>query len=129
MKIASQLKEFRMADLAVKLRRLRLLFRGGFLAGGLVLGPLAQAGLVINPTFDSSITSDPNAATIVGTINDTIRLYEARFGDPIQVTIKFQKMATGLGLSQWWFINISYNQYRNALMADAKTTNDTVALA
>ena len=119
----------RIAGFPVDPGPLGLLFRAGFLAGGLVLGPLAQAGLVITPTFDSSITNDPNAATIISTINDTIRLYEARFSDPIQVTIRFQKVTTGLGHSQWWFVNIPYNQYRSALMADAKTTNDLVALA
>jgi len=119
----------RIGDLVVTLGPLSLLFRAGLLAGGLVLGPLAQAGLVITPTFDSSITNDPNAATIISTINDTIHLYEDRFSDPIQVTIRFQKVTTGLANSQWWFINIPYNQYRSALMADARTTNDSVALA
>src|SRR5262249_6706436 len=47
----------------------------------------------------------------------------------IQVTIRFQEMTTGLGHSQWWFISTPYNQYRSALVADAKTTNDIVALA
>jgi hypothetical protein len=125
MKTASQLEPFRVAGLAVKLRRLSLLFRAVLLAGG----PLAQAGLVIIPTFDGSITNDPSAATIISTINDTISLYEARFNDPIQVTIRFQKMTAGLGQSQWWFINIPYSQYRSALMADSKSTNDAVALA
>src|SRR6185436_13049979 len=123
MKTANQLKRFRVADFVVNLRLL-LLFRAGLLAGGLVLGPFAQAGLVIIPTFDRSITNDPNAATIISTINETIRLYETRFSDPIQVTIKFQEMTTGLGHSQWWFVNIPYSQYRSALLADAKTTND-----
>src|SRR5215471_6499174 len=84
MKTASQLEPFRVAGLAVKLRRLSLRFGAGLLAGGLVLGPLAQAGLIIIPTFDSSLTNDPSAATIISTINDTISLYEARFSDPIQ---------------------------------------------
>jgi internalin A len=105
------------------------IFRSCLLAGGLALGPFAQAGLVITPTFDGSITNDPNAATIISTINDTIRLYETRFGDPIQVRIKFEKMTTGLGHSQWWFISIPYSQYRSALVADARTTNDAIALA
>src|SRR5262245_54090129 len=100
---------------AFKPRPWSLLFYAGLLAGGLVLGPLAQAGLVITPTFDSSITNDPNAATIINTINDAIRLYEARFSDPIEVTIKFQEMTTGLGHSQWWFATVPYSQYRSAL--------------
>src|SRR5678816_213550 len=88
---------------------LLLLFRACLLAGALVLGPLAQAALVITPTFDSSITNDPNTATIISTINDTLRVYQTRFTDPINVTIKFQKMTTGLGNSQWWFVSIPYS--------------------
>jgi hypothetical protein len=96
-----------------------------------LLGPgaPAHAQLVITPTFDSSITSDPNAAAIEGVINQAIQTYENTFADPINVTIKFQEMTSGLGQSTWWYYNISYQQYINALKADAKTSNDTVALS
>ena len=89
----------------------------------------AVADLVITPTFDSSITSDPNAATIEATIGQAIRIYETAFADPINVTINFQEMATGLGRSNWWFYNISYQRFINALTADGKTAADAVALA
>src|SRR5438067_399638 len=59
-------------------------------------GAPAYAGLVINPVFDSSITSDPNAAAIEGTINSAIQEYETRFTDPITVSINFRE-GTGLG--------------------------------
>jgi len=45
----------------------------------LCAGGSAQGNLVINATFDSTITSDPNAATIEGTINSVIALYQASF--------------------------------------------------
>jgi hypothetical protein len=96
----------------------------------LVVGISAQA-LVIVPTFDSTITSDADAATIESTINTAIQFYEARFSDPITVTIKFQEITTAgfFGQSSWWYYNISYSQYLTALQQDPSTTNDTVALA
>jgi hypothetical protein len=68
------------------------------------LGALLGAGyradaLVITPTFDSSITSDPNAAAIEGVINTAINTYETDFTDPITVPITFQEMTTGFGQS------------------------------
>src|SRR5512136_2167591 len=42
-------------------------------------GAPAYSNLVIQPTFDSTITSDPDAAVIEATINSVIALYEANF--------------------------------------------------
>ncbi len=89
----------------------------------------SYAGLVITPTFDSSITSDPNAAAIEGVVNQAINTYETRFSDPINVTITFQEMNSGLGSSNWWYYNISYQTFINALIADASTADDAIALA
>ncbi|MDB6057088.1 MAG: hypothetical protein JWO95_932 [Verrucomicrobiales bacterium] len=89
----------------------------------------APAGLVITPIFDSSITSDPNSATIQQTINAAIQQYEAAFSDPITVTIQFSKMASGLGHSSTYINNIAYSTLLTALNSDAKTTNDAIALA
>src|SRR5262249_24163574 len=55
--------------------------------------------LSINPTFDSSITSLPNASAIEATINRTIAAYEAIFADNITVNITFKDKTTGLGSS------------------------------
>src|SRR5204863_5032983 len=43
----------------------------------------AATGLIINPTFDSSIINDPNSAAIQAMINRAIAIYESRFRDPI----------------------------------------------
>jgi len=56
----------------------------------------AHANLVIKATFDSTITSDPNAAVIESTINSVIALYEASFSDPITVTITFHETTDAL---------------------------------
>jgi hypothetical protein len=105
---------------------LRLLL--GIIAAAAVALP-AKANLMITPTFDSSITSDPNAAGIEGAINAAIGIYEARFADPITVAIMFKEMTTGLGESSTFFANVGYATYLAALIADAKTTNDATALA
>ena len=85
--------------------------------------------LTIVPTFDSSITSDVNGATIMATINQAILNYEERFSDPVTIPIKFQKMGSGLGASSSWFFFANYPGVRNALVVDSSTTDDTTALA
>ena len=86
-------------------------------------------GLVIQATFDASITGDPDAATIESTINAVIAVYEAKFSDPITVTIKFQETTNGLGQSSWWYYEIPYREYYTNLLADAKSADDAIALA
>jgi len=48
------------------------------------------SGLVINPTFDSSILNNPNSAAIQSAINQAIAIYQSLFGDPITVFILFR---------------------------------------
>ena len=95
----------------------------------LILGAPAWANMVITPTFDSSITNDPNAAAIEGTINSAIQIYQSDFADPIIVKITFQEMTSGLGQSNFSFFTIPYSEYLTALAADAKTNDDATALA
>jgi len=87
------------------------------------------AGLIINPTWDSTITSDPNAPAIMNSISNAILVYETKFSDNVTVNIKFAEMATGLGMSSTFFSTISYTTFYNALVADSKTTNDVIALS
>src|SRR5262249_14489498 len=87
----------------------------------------ASAGLHINPTFDVSITSDPNAAAIEATINAAIANIESQFSDPITVNITFQK-GGGLGSSSTYFATGSYASFLAALKADAKTGDDLTAV-
>lgn len=110
---------------------IKRMFQWAGLPGLLAAGCLPAQALVIVPTWDSSITSDPNAATIESTINTAIQFYEASFSDPVTVNIYFEEMSTaGLeGHSNWWYYDLSYAQFRAALQSDASTTNDTLALA
>jgi hypothetical protein len=95
----------------------------------LLLVATPARALVIIPVWDSTITNDPNAATIEATINMAIQFYEARFADPITVSIQFEEMADGLGESEYVYYVLTYTQYLTALQNDATTTNDAIALA
>jgi hypothetical protein len=85
--------------------------------------------LVIVPVWDSSITSDPDAATITNTINMAIQFYEARFADPISVSIEFEETNRGLGEQGFYYYDILYSEFITSLHQDATTTNDIYALA
>jgi hypothetical protein len=89
----------------------------------------SPAGLTILPTFDSSITNDPNAAAIEASINQAIAIIEGSLTDAISVPITFQEMQSGLGSSTTPIFQLSYSSYRALLAADAKTADDVTALA
>jgi hypothetical protein len=95
-----------------------------------VFSVLSQAhALTINPVFDVSITSDPQANTIEAEIISAISVYESTFSDPITVTINFREQVTGLGNSGEPTIPVSYANYRAALLSHATTADDAIALA
>ena len=99
----------------------------------------AATGLIINPTFDSSIINDPNSAAIQAMINRAIGIYESRFRDPITIQILFLYSTTApngdplppdvLAASLSAMYNIPWNDFIGALRADATTTNDNRANA
>ena len=96
-------------------------------------------GLTIHPTFDSSITGNPNAAAIQAMINRTIAIYESLFSDPITIQIRFRYATTGpdgsplphgaVSQSDTTLYTIPWNTYISALRADARTSNDNIANA
>ena len=97
-----------------------------------------STGLTINPYFDLSIVNDPNAVAIEAMISRVISIYESLLRDPITVHIAFRwtmapdpcgpigglaQSCTDTSWLQTW------NQYINALRADAQTSNDNMANA
>lgn len=88
-----------------------------------------MGGLKIIPSFDSSITSDPQAATIEATINSAISVFQGSYSDPIQVTITFQKVASGLARNDSYSQDFLYSEYLAALAVHATTADDATALA
>ena len=96
---------------------------------GLSHGPAARAQLVIEPTFDSSITSLPDASTIEASIDDAISRLDAAIENPITVSIDFQDMSSGLGESDTYVNNLPYSQYLSDLKNNQILSgNDTTAL-
>ena len=97
------------------------------------------AGLIINPTFDSSITGNPNAAAIEAMINRAISFHESLFSDPIAIQIRFRYSTTGpdgdplppgaIAQSAFVIYLVPWSIYIDALRADARTGNDIVANA
>ena len=83
----------------------------------------AYAGITINAIFDSSITSDPNAAAIEGTISQAINVYQTTLTNPITVAINFSEMSGGLGQSSSFFATGPYTTYYNALVATQTSAN------
>jgi len=100
---------------------------------------VATTGLVIHATFDSSITSNPNAAAIEAMINQAISIYESLFSDPITIEILFRYATTwedGTPLSVGTlagsisgFYMIPWDTAGYLLRADARTSNDNLAIA
>jgi hypothetical protein len=99
----------------------------------------APAGLIIHPTFDSSITNNPNAAAIEAMINRAISICESLFSDPITIQIRFRYSTTApngtplpagtVSRSDFVIYSIPWSTFINALRADARTSNDNHANA
>ncbi len=98
---------------------LRLGFAPPTLLMLIVAGLPAQADLIITPTFDPSITTDPNSAAIEGAVNDAISVFESTYSNPIDVLIYFQE-GGGLGESNFEYTPFSYRTfYKDLVSTDA----------
>ena len=99
----------------------------------------SPTGLIINATFDSSITGNVNAAAIEAMINRAIGIYESLFSDPVTIQILFRYSTTEpdgtplpsgvLAESDYVVYDEPWNAFISALRADARTSNDNVANA
>jgi hypothetical protein len=96
------------------------------------------SGLVIVPTFDNTITSDPRSSAIQAMIISAIQRYQTLFSDPITVSIRFRfsgfhlegdPMGDTIGASNSSIWIRDWNTYITALIADGKTANDAAANA
>jgi len=97
-----------------------------------------SSGLVINPTFDSTITNDPRSNAIQAMIISAIQKYQTLFNDPITVSIRFRfsgfhldgtPMGILVGASNSGIYPTDWNPYIAALKADGTTANDAAANA
>jgi hypothetical protein len=78
----------------------------------------APADLTITPTFDSSITNDPNHAVIENTIDTAISKLEGDIANNVNVNITFSESSSvGLGESSSTVSFLTYSSY----LSDLKT--------
>jgi hypothetical protein len=88
--------------------------------------------LVINPTFDSTVTSLSNAAQVEAAFNYAAQQYENLFSNPItlNITVKASAGTSVFGESGFAYTySYSYQQIRSALLANSQTTASAAAIA
>ena len=92
--------------------------------------PLANANILIKPTFESSITWNPMAQKIEIGIDQAISNIESFISNPITVSIDFENRNNGLGQSSTLVQDLSYSRYRSDLADNQElSSNDKLALA
>lgn len=104
-------------------------WRGAAAAVAVIAASLPARALVITPAFESSITSDGNAAAIEAAINYAAGQIGALYSDPGTVKIVFNLGATALGSSTTEDYYSSYSYYVSLLHADSAANPGNTALA
>jgi hypothetical protein len=96
----------------------------------LMILPLPARALIFNITYDSTVTSQPNAAQIEASYGVVTQAYSSLFTNNITLNITVSWQTVGLGESQFGLIgNPSYSQLVSALKAARTTPADTNAVA
>src|SRR4051812_27734264 len=111
----------------------------GSYSEAMVATTVPTTGLVIQPTFDTSITVQWNAAAIEAMINRAISIYESLFSDSITIPIYFRYATTQpdgtplppgiIAQSESAVYGVPWSAFVSALTADATTSNDNLANA
>lgn len=125
------------AGFSPRLSARRWLFAFATLAGGIALGAQPAQALVINATFDSSITASPYASLIESDFSKAEAVYERAFKTPVTVNVEIgwgsvdgKAMKGGaLGTTVdnlYGYFN--YSQIAGYLKADAKSNTADLAL-
>jgi hypothetical protein len=89
--------------------------------------------MIVNLSFDASTNSAPSG--FVATVIAVARFFQSNFSDnvTINVSVGFGEVAgqtvTSLGASLTQLGSYTYTQIRNAFIGDAKTSDDTSAVA
>ncbi len=110
----------------MKFRHLSFILSGTFFVGAALP---ASANIIINASFDSSITGNGNSALIQAAINQSKAAFEAKLLDNITVNITFVDQASGLGASSASTINVTYQDLRNHMITDQNSADDIAAIA
>src|SRR5207237_2760736 len=97
----------------------------------------ASSGLIINATFDGSITSNLNATAIDAAINRAIAIFESLFSDRLTIPILFRYSTKGAdgsplgGVSQSEIavISFTWTGYINAMVTDSNDSTHPIRRA
>jgi hypothetical protein len=107
---------------------------GATTGGTALVASAASAGLIINVSFDASVASAPAGFTTV--VNAVVNYLQSQFSDPITINIAVgygeaggNSLGGALGMSLTYLTNTTYSTLRGAVAADAKTADDSTALA
>jgi hypothetical protein len=93
-----------------------------------IAGP--ASALTIIPTFDGSITNDPNGVAMQAAIKAAIQVLQTNIADNFTVYIHFTNdPSVDLGQSMTWGGSYLYSDYLAALKSTAADANDTNALS
>ena len=106
-------------------QRLRRLLAALPLAAALGTATLpAHAGLTFTTTFDATVNATAQAAIL-----NSLAEYAPLFNDNVNVSLYFKFSGNGLGSTSSFAFDVNYQTYYNALVADASSAVDTIALA
>jgi hypothetical protein len=94
----------------------------------------SSSGLVINVIYDSSVANAP--AGFQAVVNSVVQFYESQFSNPITLNIHVgwgevngQSLGSGaLGESESYLQSFSYTQIRNAMIANAASSDQLSAV-
>lgn len=108
-----------------------------FLIGLLLLVAVDARALVINPTWEASITSNANSAQIQSAINNAIIYLEAQYHNPVTINIQFgwgtimsTKTVSSLGQSMTYLsIGNSNASIKNYLTKVATSADDAASIS
>jgi hypothetical protein len=106
--------------------------RFGILLGAVaVTGISAHANIVFDITYTAAVQADSHFASIQSAVNFVSAEYSALYSDNITLNFTINEGAVGLGTSLFSnnYFRGSYSTLRNALIADAKTSDDATATA
>jgi len=90
---------------------------------------LAGVSLPVRAIDFSVVYESTVDAAAQAVIAEALTEYSTRFSDEVTVSLKFKNSGTGLGSSSTYRFNRPFGEYYSALIADASTVNDQVALA
>lgn len=97
----------------------------------------ASAGLHINLSWDSSVTSSATGAAFMAAVQSAASMIEAAFATPITVNIAvgwgeymgIKLASTTSAVGGGWSANYAYSTVKSALLASARSADDTSAYA